>query len=132
MDQNETTPSPEEVPSTTVIAVLSAIQESIKSGNSSVKDLVIQASVSAEINRRKDVLLQALNEYKTKDSALKKESYPDIKTYNADGTVASATFSKAKLDELSKSKQELAKLSKLIGNAIDKGDYSELYQKFKV
>ena len=84
----------------------------------STRQQVIQALADAELERRVEILSSALLERKKLESQVKKIK-PDQIFYDADGKVTNASFTKAKADELRKSKEKLQKLDRLIDAVID-------------
>lgn len=91
-----------------------------------ILDSVVKSLVSQEINRRSDALLKVINQA----FSLKKELYkvkPDILSYNVDGTVAQAAWSKPKLEEKKKLEEKLDKLDRAIAKAVEKGDYTDVF-----
>lgn len=84
---------------------------------------VIDKLASAEIEKRADALLNAVNAA----IATKRELYkvkPDLVAYNADGKVASENWTKPKLEEKKKLEEKLAKIEAAVDKAVNKNDFS--------
>lgn len=95
-----------------------------KSGKN-VKDAVIANLAQVEIDKRIDLVTKGVKKLDELQKAQNKMK-PDNVTYNDDGSEASATWSKSKLDERNKGSERISKLSKAIDNALDKNEYDQL------
>lgn len=105
------------------------VSEKIKSaGPQPVVDAVVALLVQKENDRRVKALAEALEAAAKAQQELFKVK-PDNVTFNEDGSPASSTYSKAKLDEKKKLQEKLAKIEKAIENATntEKPDFSGLY-----
>jgi hypothetical protein len=91
-----------------------------------VAENIINHLVTKELTRRSDAIIQAIatSEKLSKDLAKLK---PDNVLYNEDGTVASSTYTKAKLDEKSKITTQIKKIEDAIEKALANNDYSLLF-----
>ena len=97
-----------------------------KQGSQKVVDTVVDVLVQKEVTRRADALTAAL---KLHDDARKEllKFKADVVNYNEDGSVASSTWSKAKLDEKKKTTEKMEKIERSIVKATEKDDWSDLY-----
>lgn len=93
-----------------------------------VRNRIVQALSEKVIAERTEKLAKAFGRREQMSRDLNKIR-PDIVGYNANGAKVSEAFSKAKLDELKKAKEELNRLDKAIGKAVDDADFEPL-QKF--
>lgn len=77
---------------------------------------VIDALAAREVQKRADAIVKVIDMLEA-DTRKMHSLRPDNVTFNADGTKASETFSKTKLDELVKAKERVAKLEKALNDA---------------
>ena len=89
---------------------------------------VVRELASDEIERRRDLLIDAMRDRKTIMADIAKIR-PDQRAYNANGNVTNESYSKAKVDELAKTRKRLNKLETAIRKAVENADYSQLGQK---
>lgn len=101
------------------------IAEQIGGISPKVADDVVEALVNRELSKRSAAIVQALDGLSELEKQLKRTK-PDQASYNADGSVASETFSKSKLDELLKLKGKIEKYIKAIDKALT-GDMGDVY-----
>lgn len=115
-----------EISSSQTIGAKVAEKISAATNNGSVLQSVIDRLATLEIERRADALLKAIN----LAFSIKKDLYkvkPDIVAYTLEGTIASEQWSKAKLEERKKLTEKLEKVERIIAKAVDKGDYSDIF-----
>ena len=102
------------------------VAERIKNIAPEVSDKVVEHLVTKELNRRSEAIIYGFGELDKMKNELKKTK-PDVVAYNLDGTIASANWSKQKLDDKNKLEQKMEKLTKAIDKALVDNDYSDLY-----
>jgi hypothetical protein len=103
-----------------------AVADRISKIAPAVTDKVIEHLVNKELMRRSEAVINGMSELdKLKNEARKMK--PDMISYNLDGSIASSTWSKAKLDEKNKADQKIEKITKAIDKALTDNDYSDLY-----
>jgi|CXWL01.1.fsa_nt_gi hypothetical protein len=107
-------------------SIRTKIAETISSIAPDVEEKIIEAFVNREVNKRSDAVVNALDLLSRAENDLRKIK-PDLIALDGDGKELSATFSKAKYEELKKSKEAIVKINKAIGNALDNSDYSLVY-----
>lgn len=111
---------------TTVVDVLTAVSETIKDrASEEVVARVQETFVERELTKRTDALVKAFDKLSAAKGDLNKIK-PDNVLYNEDETVASSTFSKAKLEERNKARKAVKKIEDAI-NAALAGDFSKVY-----
>lgn len=102
--------------------LLAEVAANIKSAD--IKGRLIAMLTEEEVVLRANLLKTAFEKLNLQRKALTKIK-PDVITYNANGEESSASFSKAKIDELKKAKDEMGKLEKALEQALS-GDYTKL------
>jgi len=120
-----TTPTVSAITTSQTIGGLVSAQIADASKSTRIIDSVVKELVNTEIERRADALLKAINLATTTRRELYKIK-PDIVSYNADRSINSEAWSKAKLDERQKLTEKLDKIDKVISKAVDKGDYADV------
>jgi hypothetical protein len=107
--------------------IKSKVAEKIASyGAGKVADVVITKLADLEITRRSDALFNGIKLAETAQRDLNKIK-PDQAAFNADGSKASETFSKAKVEEKKKLEARLLKIEKAIETATESDNYSDLF-----
>jgi len=106
--------------------LLSEVAEKIGQSTSQVRERVISALVEREVVARTDILDKALAKRTELDREIRKLQKPDVEQFDVDGKVVSASFSKARVDELKKAREGLEKLEKAIDKALTDNDFSKL------
>lgn len=104
------------------------VQFEIKNTQEKVKQEVVNQLVNAEVEIRKNLILEGLKTYDDLKDKLSKVK-PDVFTYDAVGNIATEGFSKAKIDEKLKLEKQFKELETALNLAIDKGDYKKLQKK---
>ena len=122
-DQPESKPEPTKYKSS---EVLSIVAERLGSSGTAVRERVIDTLVEREVVSRVEVLDKGLAKRSEYERELRKISKPDVETYDAEGKPVSATYSKARIDELKKSREQLTKLEGAIDKALVSNDFSKL------
>ena len=122
-ETNPISPTPAPVPA--YVALRSDVKTRIDSCSDQVRQRVVEQLAEAEIQRRTILLATVLDKRKEAERAVYKIK-PDLVSYNEAGAVTSTSYSKAKVDELKKAKELLAKIDKAIEKAINEADYEEL------
>lgn len=105
----------------TIAATLTEVSKS-----NAVIDAVVDQFVTREVNKRSTAIVTILDLL----SREKQNSYklkPDIETFDADGKVVSSGFSKTKAEEIKKNKELISKYENALTKALDKDDYSDVY-----
>jgi hypothetical protein len=105
--------------------VLIDVAERIKNARGDVRERLIGTLVEREIGQRVDVLDKALSKREQLERDIRKLK-PDDVSYDGDGNVVSAHYSKAKYEELKKAKDKLAKLDTAIEKALADNDFGKL------
>ena len=97
------------------------IAEKIGTSNETVRNRLIDHLVETEIEKRSNKMIQIFVEIEKMTKNLNKLR-ADVKTFNEDGSIATETWSKQRLDERRKATEILAKFQKAFDKALD-GDY---------
>lgn len=95
-------------------------------GSEKVKSIVVQKLYDAELQRRVDAAIKCVSQIEDLEKDLKKISKPDVETYNADGSVANASYSKEKIEQIKNKTKEKEKLETALMQALEKNDFSAL------
>ncbi len=91
-----------------------------------VEDAVVDAMVDREVNKRSQLLVTNLDHLARLKGELKKIDRADVETYDAEGKVASSSFTKERVKAIKEAKEKIEKLEKALTKAIDDGDFSNL------
>jgi len=100
----------------------------IKNAQEKVLQQTVDQLVNAEVELRKNLILDGLKTYDDVKDKLSKVK-PDVLTYDETGKVTSQSFSKAKVDEKLKLEKQFKEIETALNLAIDKGDYKKLQKK---
>jgi hypothetical protein len=108
-----------------------SVAEKISQSGTKVKDIVIDELVNVEINKRTELIIQALPLIDKFEKELAKNNKPDIaEILNAESVVIQqAGYSKSKLEQIKKEKEKLENLKKAIDDCLElnsKDSYSKL------
>ena len=109
-------------------SVKESVTEQLGAVGPSVREKVVTLLVDAEIEKRTNAVVAVVRKLDEANAALKKINRPDTETYNEDGSVASASFTKQRLDEVKKTKETIAKLEKALDEAFDKSDFQKVFE----
>ena len=109
-----------------VTSIRDKVAEEIKALSPRVETELVDIMIEREVKKRTDALVVVYDKLSTatKDHA---KLGPDNVTYNADGSKASESFSKKRIDEINKAKGQVDKLTKTINKALDAGDFGDVY-----
>lgn len=94
-------------------------------GKDRVRAAVVQKLADEEVAKRTELVLTSMNSLSRLRSDLKKFK-PDVKGYDAAGTLVSEMYSEAKTQERKKLSEKIEKLEKAINLALENDDYSKL------
>jgi hypothetical protein len=106
-------------------SLLAEVANRVKGTNDIVQETYITKLVQKEVEQRVDLLDKAMQKRFTCLTELNKINRPDVETFDADGKLASGTYTKDRLKAIKDAKENLAKVE----NAIDKalaGDWSKV------
>jgi len=84
-----------------------------------------------EKSRRVDLLLRAINTLDQLRKNLGKVNRPDVQTFTETGAVASASWSKGRLDEKRKAAEAVQKMEAAISRAVNDKDFEKLENELK-
>ena len=102
-----------------------AIADQIAGSSTVVREIVIRTMVDAEVNRRTNMLVEAIQKAEQQRRELRKFK-PDQISYTENGEVASATWSKEVLEDKKKATEKLEKLERAIEKALTAGEFNDL------
>lgn len=106
--------------------VQTKVAEQIATLNPKVEDAVVGVLVQRELTKRSDALVIVIDALAKLELEMKKQK-PDMVFYDADGTLAAESFSKAKFEEKKKLGEKITKYENAITKALDKGDFGDVY-----
>ena len=109
-------------------SVKEVVTERLGSVGPVVRDKVINILVETEVEKRTTAVVNVVRKLDEAVVALRKVNKPDIETFNADGSVASAQFSKTRLDDIKKAKEVVEKLEAALENAFEKSDFTKVFE----
>lgn len=101
------------------------VTEQLGAIGSEVKAAVVKTMVAREVEKKKGVLVQALDLQKTLDTEFKRLK-PDMEFFDEAGTPSAPYYTKVKNEERTKNKELREKLQRAIEKALSKGDYGDL------
>ena len=102
------------------------VAENIKTSAPAVEAKVVEALVQREVNRRSEAIIKVMDQIQ-RDTNKRYRIKADIVTYNADGSVASALYSKDAIESLAKLNKQIEKMSAAVAKALEKEEYGDLY-----
>lgn len=103
------------------------IDQNLATISPAVEQAIIEAVVKREIEKRSTAVVTVYDKMMREEKELRKIDRADQKTFNKDGSVASETYSKDRLDAIKKSTDAIAKMTKAIEKALSSGDFSDVY-----
>jgi nitrate reductase NapAB chaperone NapD len=106
--------------------LLGTVAEKIGASGPAIRERVIDTLVEREVAARTDVLDKALAKRSEIGRELQKLQKPDVEAYDVEGKLVSATFSKARTEELKKKREEQERLEKAIDKALVDNDFAKL------
>lgn len=113
------------VPVNSYCSIIAQSRERIKTSGTEVVSRLVNELVDIEVQARVKALREAVSAREVAEKTLNKIQ-PDQASYDANGNVVSNTFSKAKLEELRKAKENLKKIDEAIDKAVMNGDFSQV------
>jgi hypothetical protein len=139
MTEENTTPtaetpaaSPAEVSKETKAqGLLADVADRIKQSGPEVYNRLRDKMVDTEISERVALLDKGLQKRFTLMTDLRKVDKPDNEAFNADGSLAHGTYSKARLEEIKKAKEALQKHEGALEKALASNDFSKLKETCK-
>jgi hypothetical protein len=105
--------------------LLASIAERVAGSNPVVTQRYIDSQVEKEVGDRVNLLDKGMQKRFQCMTELNKVNRPDNETFNADGSLASGTFSKERLKAIKDAKEALAKIEGALEKALG-GDWSKL------
>lgn len=110
------------------MGLLQVAAEKIQSSGSRVQDTVVNALVDVEVNRRADLLTQALNKQDELERQIKKMDRPDTKLRTSSDSEVQEYMSDKRFEEVTKLKEKHNNLTKVIDTALE-SNTEESYKK---
>jgi N-glycosylase/DNA lyase len=118
-EQNETKDSKAQ-------GLLAEVADKIKGSGDAVRQRLVDAMVEKELAQRVELLDKAFQKRFELLTGLRKIDRADQETYHADGSVATQSYTKARLDEIKKAKEALEKHENALEKALTSNDFSKL------
>lgn len=109
-----------------VVGLLAEVADQIKSSGPQVYDRLRDLLVEREVASRVDLLDRAMKRRRELGIELNKVSRPDVVTYNGDGTEASGTFTKDRLNARKKAQEAVDKFEAALERALVQNDFEKL------
>jgi hypothetical protein len=106
------------------VSIQQKVATKIAESGPAVEDIIVGKLVQAELSKRTELVMKGMGILDTLRKDLKKIDKPDIEgTFNAEGQPNNdAKYTKGKIDEITKAKQKVEKLTKAIDEALEKND----------
>ena len=111
--------------------LLADVADRIKQSGPEVYNRLRDAMVEKELAERVSLLDKGVQKRFQLMTELRKVDKPDNETFNADGSLASGTYSKPRLEEIKKAKEALAKHENALEKALAHNDFSKLKETCK-
>lgn len=108
-------------------SIRDAVAAALSDLGDNTRSRVVEHFANIEAQKRADALVAGLNKLNDFERDLRKINKPDQETFNADGSVASATYSKDRLEAIKKLNDQIEKLTKALNKADDAADFGDLY-----
>lgn len=124
------TATPAEVKKTTVVELHTDVASVVAERSKELKSALVASLAEKELEVRGKALLAVYDEIVKTKAEIKKVK-PDHETFNLDGTTATVAYSKAKVEEVKKLNEKLAKLEKAFSLAVDQNDFSKVKEEAK-
>lgn len=106
-------------------SVTTKVAEQIALLGPSIEDKVTDVLVEREKEKRANALVKVIDFYAQVEKELKKIK-PDL-SYMTEDNKVTPMFSKTRLEELNKAKQKVERHARAIEKALDKKDFSDVY-----
>src|SRR5258708_39320979 len=100
----------------------------IEMGGDRLETDIVSIMADRELEKRKPVLIQAIDRMGILSAELDKINRTDVKTLNADGSVKDESWSPKRHEEVKKAKEKIDKLTKAFEKAFSNGDLKDLNQ----
>jgi len=97
-----------------------------KAGGDRLETELVDLLVDREMEKRKPVLVQAIDHMGVLSEELKKIDKPDHKIMNSDNTVKEEGYTPKRLEEIKKTKEKIDKLTKAFEKAFSNGNLKDL------
>lgn len=133
-ETTDTTPAPAPGPETKesrAQGLLADVATRIQASGPEVYSRLRDRMVEEEVASRVTLLDKAMQKRFQLMTDLKKVNRPDNEAFNADGSLASGTYSKPRLEEIKKAKEALAKHEAALEKALTTNDFSKLKETCK-
>ena len=102
-----------------------AVAQKVSSAGPIIAERVVTIMAEATIAKRVKMIADAYAELDNLAKELRKEK-PDVVTYTHEGEIASAAYSKAKLDARNKIAARISKVENAINKALENNDFNDL------
>jgi len=106
-------------------SIWARIKEGILAKSTEVPQTVVNHYVDKEIDFRVARTISAIDAAQSLTNLIKKIK-PDQESFDGDGKIASATFSKAKTEEKKKLRERLEKIEEALADVFKKSDFDRL------
>lgn len=107
-------------------SITTAAAERIGNLGPSVVDGVVEVLVEREIKKRVDALTIAIDKLAKMEGDFRKLG-PDVKTFDEAGAETSSSYSANRSKERKEAKEKITKLTNAINKALEKKDFSDVY-----
>lgn len=104
------------------------IAERLVGAGEVVKGKVLETLYVQELSKRTQACLDVITMIAENEKQYKKESKPDIETFNEDGTVANKAFSKDRTDTLRKLREQKVRLENALQQALEHNDFAKVLE----
>lgn len=113
--------------SSKLIGIRAAVAAGVASLGARTREEVVEHFAAQQATKQAEALIKGLDKLTSLERELQKINKPDVQTFDEDGTVASATFSKERIEERKKLNEQIEKLTKAINKADEGDDFGDLY-----
>lgn len=104
------------------------VVEQLATANGTVREKVIDHLYQEELAKRTAATLKVVGKLEDAEKEFRKLEKPDVETYAADNTVASASFSKERNEARKKNREEAAKLEAALKAALEENKFDKVLE----
>lgn len=111
---------------TKAAGLLAEVSDKIKGAGDAIRNRLVETMVEKELASRVDCLDKAFQKRFELLNNLNKINRADTETYDADGKVATQSYTKPRLEEIKKAKEALEKHENALEKALTSNDFTKL------
>ena len=110
------------------MSIKQTLAERLLNSGSDVKSNILDTLYNNELRTRTDACLKVLTKIEEKEKELKKLKVSDNNIYDEKGTVVAGGYSKARVEDIRKTSEDLDKLNKALESALENNDFTKVLE----